>query len=299
MSSMNPQEIAQEVLKYTFDITDNVKLHVSISEAVGNKARNYMETLKVERHIPNLDDIDNTFEGVVTLARALHNQQEGVYNPKGENKLPAWITEPAKKAPKKNAQELLAESVRRWKEHVGALLNVMQVEALILAIVNEGELEVDGEKVGHNFFNFEFVQGIRVYGVHSAIPIPPHGISPDYFDVSKINAERAAELMPAVPQKNPVIAQEQMLAWVDAVKKQNSDFAVALATFFENYANSIVEKSFNIAEEVAKLEYDNDGFHDESMDGHTSPTDVNQDPPKQRKPRTTRAEVLALREGNS
>lgn len=284
--SINVNDVTQKILRYTFEINDDVNLHVTINEVVGNKARDYMEALKVARRIPSLDEIDNTFEGVQTLARIKYNQQESIS--KNKANLPVWLQNAVERTPKRSPKEFLEEAVQDWKSHVSAWLNALQVEAFILAIVGEGELEVKGEKINRGFFTHQYLQGIRVYNVHPSITTEQ--IPNDYFDNSKINAERQADGKPALFTRNPVIAQEQMLALVDAVKRANPQFGMSLSTFFNDYANHIVEMAFTVSEEVA-LEYDEDGFHSEPVVGDTHEEDGTANKKVGRKSRTSASPV--------
>lgn len=298
----NPEQVYNDVMRYTLDVNDSVKLHVIFNQATAEKTAEYIEALKIARKIPYLDDIDNANENVKTLAMVLYNRQENLYKKDAQEELPSWMQNAVSTTPKKTPLELMDEAIYIWKKNIEIWINALQVEAFILALVSEGELEVDGKNINRGFFTHEYVRGIRIYDTHPAIGMYKNKISANYFDNTEINAKRQANAEPPVFKKDPFIVHEQMLAIIDAVKKENSDFALSLSQFFEKYAEQINGKWFealiNATAEV-DVEYDDDGFHPGTVDGNTQPEDVSQNTQKQRKPRTTRAEVLALREGNS
>lgn len=274
---LNEQQLIDKVLNYTFEISDNVKLHVTINQAVGNKAKDYMEALKVARHIPYLDDINASHDGVKTLAMVLHKKQEELYKKDTKSPAPAWLQKAVASTPKKSNVELLNEAIHIWKSEVEMWINALKVEAFILAIVGEGILEVDGTRINRGFFTHQYWQGIRLYNVHPAIKEGGVEISAEYFDDTAVNAERQANARPSVYKKDPFVAQEQMLGVIDAVKRENPTFGLSLTTFFEDYADYInagMLDALMSATTGVDLEYDEDGFQPSTVDRDTHFPDV-------------------------
>lgn len=279
------EEFGSRIFKYTFEINERVKLHTTFNEAMMRKASDYMEALKVARRIPNVDEIDAKYEGVTDLAKVIFAQQEALYR-KADSGLPIWITQNIKK---KSPQEILQDSVERWQAHLGMWLNALQVEAVILALVSEGLLEVDGQDIHRGFFKYQYVSGIRLYSQHDAIEA--EAIDPNYFDNTALNKERLAEGIPPLFKRDPLIAQEQMLAIIDAVKRANPDFGISLSNFFNDYADKVTVNAFQMVSEVAAMEYDEGGFHSEPVDTDTPAPHGDTHKKVGRKPRTTPSAV--------
>lgn len=278
LSKEREQQIVKEIIVYEVPINEGLELHIRIDEAVSKKAATYIEAIVNSRKIPRPSNINAQYKGVLHLATAMFEQQKNV------DKLPAWM-QSALGPKKKSPRDFLQDAIERWQTHAEAYLNVAQVEGFIAALVSEGTLihtsyddegnVVSKESIERGFFTRTFEGGYQIYDVNPLIEADE--VPVDYFNFDELNAERLANSMPPVPSRDVRIAQEQMLALIDAVKRKNTDFAFGLETFFDEYSNSVMGKALNIAQEVA-LEYDEDGFQSGTVDEHPSGTDGTTDP---------------------
>lgn len=278
LSKDKEQQLIKEITVYEIRINDTLELHVSINEQVGKKAAAYIEALVSSRDIPKPSTINAQYKGVVQLATAMYDQQKNI------DKLPAWMASalgPKKRSPR----EFLGDSIDRWQKHAETYLNVAQVEGFLAAIVADGALiiksfdedgtEIARESIPGGFFTRRIEGGYQIYETHPNIPIAE--IPTNYFDNTELNAERLINGFPPVPNKDIRIGQEQMLALIDAVKRESADFSYGLETFFSNYTDSVIGKALDAADEVA--EYDDAGFQPEPMDGNPPASDGTADTP--------------------
>jgi hypothetical protein len=247
-------------------VTPNVSLFISVTEQVAKDTINIRDAITVGRALKNPTDITALSPEVRQIIEGIQTKEFDVQ--KNIDGLPSWL----QSGIKNTAYNVVDEAKSRVISHYENQIKLAFAQALLVALLKNAKLIVDGEESQERFFVLSKVSGFTIVNIN---PLFECQIPDNYFDDSEKNAELAKEFQPTLPRRNPREVAEQEVAWVDVFQEAYPVAAIIVNGIFEDAADKLAYYAYG-----SQNSSDDEGFRPSNVD-----TDLENPPPTKSKAR--------------
>lgn len=235
-------------------LNEHVTIWVRVNDEVVQTSTNMRDALLVSRNIKDPENI-NGFDSEVKLIIERIKDNESKMNA-SMDALPEWM----KSGVQSIVYNALEDAILRVKKHHAAQQGLAFTQALLVGLVKNAIIIVDGEETANRFYVHKSIGGVTYAELNSILECPP--IPNDYFDDTEKNAELSKENQPILPKRNVREIAEQQVAWLDVFQEKYPLFSIRLNNIFTSAVNRVAHFVYDEAAETV----DDEGFQSTDVD---------------------------------
>jgi hypothetical protein len=220
----------------TIHIFDDINLEIfELTDAMGESARNAIDSLLGSRGIVHASELSATDRIVIELAETLSKVKYVEYPPEEQ-----FLTS--------GLDDVVHVAIRILKTQVSQWMNETANSGMLLGVVSNADLVIGEQRYPGGLFQIT-KRGdlLQIVKPHPAIleKMDVKFLTPDDFDDTAINLARQDNHQPHLPPRLGSNPDEQKLIWMNKLQSASRSFLRDTAILLQDYAEELVHLTYN------------------------------------------------------